>query len=357
MTTAPSGLCPFCSAALSDFASGICPYCKTPHHVECWQLNGGCTTYGCQAGSHPDSSPSVALIDRYAPGATPARLSVAPIRSPVPAQTSAGCSWRFYAALGVLVGILLYVLLQGMGNSTPYQTVQATLAVATVQTVATVPEPGSSVTPLSPIELSISAGDPLPGRGQVTSFQLNVRAGPDMEYPILIQLAQNEWVDLLELTNGWWHIRYRDGKLGYAATTYIRIEADAVGSVSNLPIYLYRALARANCTAPGNQLLLNGSVTKDGNGVNGLNISIRFSSAASKSVIYRATTAPFGQGRTRLQGYYTFSHKASSAQPLPETVQVWLTDSNGSRISEAVTWDRSNNNRLCNGAIISFVFP
>ncbi|MCH2124368.1 MAG: hypothetical protein MK165_06225 [Pirellulaceae bacterium] len=26
----------------------LCRRCKTPHHVECWQYNGCCTTYGCQ---------------------------------------------------------------------------------------------------------------------------------------------------------------------------------------------------------------------------------------------------------------------------------------------------------------------
>jgi sarcosine oxidase delta subunit len=26
----------------------FCRRCKTPHHRECWQYTGGCTTYGCQ---------------------------------------------------------------------------------------------------------------------------------------------------------------------------------------------------------------------------------------------------------------------------------------------------------------------
>lgn len=29
-----------------------CRRCKTPHHVECWQYNGCCTTYGCQETSY-----------------------------------------------------------------------------------------------------------------------------------------------------------------------------------------------------------------------------------------------------------------------------------------------------------------
>ena len=26
----------------------VCPSCNTPHHAECWEENGGCTTYGCK---------------------------------------------------------------------------------------------------------------------------------------------------------------------------------------------------------------------------------------------------------------------------------------------------------------------
>jgi hypothetical protein len=31
----------------------VCPYCSTPHHRECWEANGGCTTIGCQAAPPP----------------------------------------------------------------------------------------------------------------------------------------------------------------------------------------------------------------------------------------------------------------------------------------------------------------
>lgn len=28
----------------------VCPACGTPHHADCWNENGGCTTYACQQG-------------------------------------------------------------------------------------------------------------------------------------------------------------------------------------------------------------------------------------------------------------------------------------------------------------------
>lgn len=41
-------ICPYDSASLADGRDiGDCPDCKTPHHVECWSLNGGCTTAFC----------------------------------------------------------------------------------------------------------------------------------------------------------------------------------------------------------------------------------------------------------------------------------------------------------------------
>ncbi len=41
-------ICPYCQSKIkkgADFT--ICSHCGTPHHRECWNENGGCTTYGC----------------------------------------------------------------------------------------------------------------------------------------------------------------------------------------------------------------------------------------------------------------------------------------------------------------------
>lgn len=40
--------CPFCQFPIKNDLEGlICSECKTPHHRECWEQNGECTTYGC----------------------------------------------------------------------------------------------------------------------------------------------------------------------------------------------------------------------------------------------------------------------------------------------------------------------
>lgn len=41
-------VCPYCGDRLVGRVV-ICPVCKTPHHQNCWQANGGCTTLGCAA--------------------------------------------------------------------------------------------------------------------------------------------------------------------------------------------------------------------------------------------------------------------------------------------------------------------
>lgn len=45
------GVCPFCRSKLKNGqALRTCPVCKTPHHQNCWDANGGCTTFGCSRG-------------------------------------------------------------------------------------------------------------------------------------------------------------------------------------------------------------------------------------------------------------------------------------------------------------------
>ncbi len=41
-------ICPYCQMQIKHGDSiYICDACRIPHHIECWQHNGGCTTFGC----------------------------------------------------------------------------------------------------------------------------------------------------------------------------------------------------------------------------------------------------------------------------------------------------------------------
>jgi hypothetical protein len=46
----PAGHCQVCGEQLRGELQH-CPLCNTPHHTECWEYIGGCSTYGCEATS------------------------------------------------------------------------------------------------------------------------------------------------------------------------------------------------------------------------------------------------------------------------------------------------------------------
>ncbi len=42
--------CPYCGDLVkANSRITVCPDCQTPHHQECWNKHGGCTTYGCRS--------------------------------------------------------------------------------------------------------------------------------------------------------------------------------------------------------------------------------------------------------------------------------------------------------------------
>jgi len=51
--------CPYCQTPIKPGVSTVtCPKCNIPHHKECWEENGGCTTYGCQYSGSPKPQPA-----------------------------------------------------------------------------------------------------------------------------------------------------------------------------------------------------------------------------------------------------------------------------------------------------------
>ncbi|MHB0935561.1 MAG: RING finger protein [Armatimonadota bacterium] len=57
--------CPYCQTPIKPGAAvSVCSACEMPHHAECWQENGRCTTFGCAgrptgAGAAAAAAPSV----------------------------------------------------------------------------------------------------------------------------------------------------------------------------------------------------------------------------------------------------------------------------------------------------------
>ncbi len=75
--------CPYCQCEIdAGERSIVCPTCGIPHHEECWQENGGCTTYGCE------NSPQV----RQNQGQRPV-MPTAPGNRPVPQWARPAPGW------------------------------------------------------------------------------------------------------------------------------------------------------------------------------------------------------------------------------------------------------------------------
>ncbi|MEX2175066.1 MAG: RING finger protein [Pirellulaceae bacterium] len=65
--------CVCCETLHSDIV--FCARCKTPHHRECWEYSGGCSTYGCGGRMHftPGEAPLVLPAPHWQAAASHAR--------------------------------------------------------------------------------------------------------------------------------------------------------------------------------------------------------------------------------------------------------------------------------------------
>jgi len=64
MHTFKNKICPYCQSKIKDdLDMTVCSLCGTPHHKECYEENGGCTTYGCK------NNPSTVKPDTINPNA------------------------------------------------------------------------------------------------------------------------------------------------------------------------------------------------------------------------------------------------------------------------------------------------
>ncbi|MCW5962650.1 MAG: NINE protein [Bryobacterales bacterium] len=74
-------VCPYCRAPIDETHEQVtvCPVCATPHHRDCWEENGGCTVFGCDAAPVEEAMVQVSADDlRFGPSATPVTQHPAP---------------------------------------------------------------------------------------------------------------------------------------------------------------------------------------------------------------------------------------------------------------------------------------
>ena len=86
-----AAVCPYCRAPIvaEENNERLCPGCATPHHVDCFEENGGCTVFGCSAA--PPEEPKLHLTgsEIAASMAAPAVAAPRPLTSTLPLQTNA----------------------------------------------------------------------------------------------------------------------------------------------------------------------------------------------------------------------------------------------------------------------------
>jgi len=86
----------------------VCPACDVPHHAECWNENGGCTTYGCP--ESPERRASADTADFPEPTYTaPRRTSYSPPPEPWSSRSYGGYDYAKPSVPGCL-RILAYLM-------------------------------------------------------------------------------------------------------------------------------------------------------------------------------------------------------------------------------------------------------
>ncbi|HEY2360179.1 MAG TPA: NINE protein [Candidatus Angelobacter sp.] len=60
-----SAVCPYCRCPVeaAEREAIVCTGCGTPHHLDCYMENGGCTVFGCSAA--PEEEPKLSISGAY----------------------------------------------------------------------------------------------------------------------------------------------------------------------------------------------------------------------------------------------------------------------------------------------------
>jgi len=112
-TTFTPKICPYCMTEISEFDDYItCSKCEIPHHRDCWNDNGGCTTYGCssiEGYGKNDRAPITARNNNYYPNNYNNRPpNNQPIYYTPPPQS--GCNSVTNCCSGCIIIVILIIL-------------------------------------------------------------------------------------------------------------------------------------------------------------------------------------------------------------------------------------------------------
>jgi hypothetical protein len=103
-------VCSICQTAIAPGeTAGACSLCKLPFHVDCWEANLGCATYGCKNVNAlkpgPDIAISQAAVSQPYPGAMPGSQYGA--RSHPPPAEASDIPWEYlFLAASAIAGLI-----------------------------------------------------------------------------------------------------------------------------------------------------------------------------------------------------------------------------------------------------------
>ena len=214
--------CPFCLSAIRpEDDSVVCSACGIPHHRECWEINGDCTTYGCRGFAvRLDADPGGASLHtrpgQRLPSAALAREDVRASEPPLHRPTlpvssrPPGAQTRLAHRLGLAIVILI-----------------ATSAAGLFMLVATLPTPPSA----SPEEGAKHASAPARPATSHSSWRIvrrrcNLHLRPDALAPWVAELGIGARVAVLQDGVPWVHVQLSDGPSGYLLSEDLAKQAD-----------------------------------------------------------------------------------------------------------------------------------
>ncbi len=207
--------CPYCQYPIKQSVEFVsCNSCKVPHHRECWEENGGCTTFGCKETSF--RTPNQGVVD--------ISLEESVSNRP-PSSSSSGTIYFFVGALIFLFFIFwLFINLsnsvqrEGSSTSTTQQAAQQesqqTTRQAEVVTYYVITSQGYN--------LFIRKS---PGRDNKSSSDVITRLPRGTK----LRLVDNHGNSVRRDGFTWWEVKVLEtGTTGWVASEYISTNANDV---------------------------------------------------------------------------------------------------------------------------------
>jgi len=139
---------------------------------------------------------------------------------------------------------------------------------------------------------------------------------------------------------------------GSAVTTAATPRATAT-SVSST---LFQASVAIVCDDTKGQVWFAGTVTRQGQPLNGYRVLFKSAKVpGDEPATAPVITGPHPDHPVWAPGYYEHLVDAASWQAKPKSLQIWLTDGNGKKVSDDALWQTEGAGGQCNKAVVDFV--